>query len=129
MDDDVAYLAGWLKVSLALIGAIFLILVSARSVGAEGTPQSTVPGTYNRSCEQTALTQVAMGECAQSELKQVQGQLTTLLKEESARFGSKAVNKLQSQWRRFRDSECSLEALPNKGGTVVGLIMEIVRLS
>ena len=64
-----------------------------------------------------------MDECAQSELRQVQSQLTTLLNKEATMFGRKAVNKVESQWRQFRNSECALEAAPNKGGTIVPLVI------
>jgi uncharacterized protein YecT (DUF1311 family) len=64
-----------------------------------------------------------MGECAISELKQAERQLTTLLNEESAGFGKKAVDRVEGQWRHFRDSECALEATPNKGGTIQGFVI------
>ena len=53
----------------------------------------------------------------------MQSQLTTLLNKESAMFGRKAVNQVEDHWRRFRDSECALQARPNKGGTVVPLVI------
>jgi uncharacterized protein YecT (DUF1311 family) len=111
-----------LKASLAFVVTSFLTL-SPTWASASATTQTTTPVTYDSSCQQTALTQVAMGECAVSELKQVQRQLTTLLNEESAGFGKKAVDRVEGQWRQYRDSECALEARPNKGGTIVGLVI------
>jgi uncharacterized protein YecT (DUF1311 family) len=109
---------GWLMPLVTLVGTLAVAVIGIPSVGATASTPTTAPVTYNQSCRQSAMTQIAMDECAESELKQVQTQLTTLLHEDSTLFGGKTVNKVQGQWRRFRDSECALEASINKGGTI-----------
>jgi len=105
-----------------VFGALSFILNSL-PVDASGSTPTKAAETYNRSCEKTAQSQLAMDECAQSELDQVQSQLRSLLEKEFVRFGSNAVNQVQSQWKTFRDSECALEASPSKGGTIYPLIV------
>jgi uncharacterized protein YecT (DUF1311 family) len=109
-------------VALTLVGLFFLSIVSSGASGAIPT-STTAPGSYDSSCEKTAQSQIQLDQCAQSELKQVQTQLTTLLTEDSAQFGKRTVNKVQGRWRQFRDAECDLEAKPYRHGTIVPLII------
>jgi uncharacterized protein YecT (DUF1311 family) len=102
-----------------------LLLIDAAAAGASSAPTTTTTTAvqYNRSCEKTATTQIALDKCAQSELRQVQGRLTTQVNELSRRLGTKAVRQVQSRWLTFRASECALEASPYKGGTIQPLIV------
>jgi uncharacterized protein YecT (DUF1311 family) len=107
----------------SVFGAFSLGLLNSPTAEASGSTPTTVVVTYNRSCEKTAQSQIAMDQCAQTELDQVQSQLRSLLEKESARFGSKAVNQVQNRWETFRASECTLEASIYRGGTVHPLIV------
>jgi len=96
---------------------------SARLSGYQA-PASTIenPVTYNSQCERTASTQTAMNECVNSEVKQLQGQLSLALHSERGVFGTKMVGVAESQWRTFVKAECTMEASPNRGGSIYPLI-------
>ncbi len=80
--------------------------------------------TYNGGCEHTAATQVAMNACANSEVRQLESQLSPALHSEEKIFGTKMVRAAQSQWTRFVKAECTMEANPNRGGSIYPLIYE-----
>ena len=102
-----------------------VILESAR-LSSDQTPTSTTesPVTYNNGCEHTANTQAALNECANSEVRQLQNQLSSALHSEQKVFGTKMVRAAQSQWTKFVKAECTMEANPNRGGSIYPLIYE-----
>ena len=110
------------------IAAIALCTLSA---GCSSTPAAkpsvtatTAPAvSYDRSCEKTALSQVAMDGCAAGEASELQNQLAQALQKDASIFGSAAtVEAVQAAWIQYRDHECALEESTYSGGTIAPFI-------
>jgi uncharacterized protein YecT (DUF1311 family) len=65
-----------------------------------------------------------MNECANSEVRQLQHQLSSALQSEQKVFGKKMVRAAQSQWTKFVKADCTMEANPNRGGSIYPLLYE-----
>ncbi len=68
------------------------------------------------------MSQVAMDRCAGKEVAELDKQLSQALNKDAALYGSAAVDAVQSEWVKFRASECSLEERTYKGGSIQPLI-------
>jgi uncharacterized protein YecT (DUF1311 family) len=99
-------------------GSDFLVQSVAIATHASTSPSVT----YDRSCEKSAISQAAMNECIGRELSQLERQLKSALAAEAHSYGSKSVAAVQSLWVKFRTAECTLEASPNKGGSIQPLV-------
>lgn len=87
------------------------------------SPSSSIPPpTYNKRCESTAKSQVAMDRCAASQVAQLDRELTHALSVEATALGRSGVTTTQAKWLAFMTSECTLEARPYSGGTIQPLI-------
>jgi uncharacterized protein YecT (DUF1311 family) len=111
--------------SVALLAGILLFLgAPLAAAAAPTTTTTTLPVvTYNRSCESTALTQIALDECAVHELKQLRGQLATALATDRRRIRAKLVNASQKVFNSYEHAECLAAASVNEGGTIYPLIV------
>ena len=111
-------LAGWV-----LASAFFASSGSAAPPTSASTTTTTLPVvTYNRSCEVTAMTQLAMDRCAGSEFDQLQTQLNGALKREKRRVSARLVNQSERTFAAYRDAECKAHAAIATGGTIYPLI-------
>ncbi len=123
----------------ATSGVVFsLVLTACASVSPEaGTARASTTSvtgqsstvTYNDTCERTANSQSALNECVDHELSELNTQLSDALLTEAGRFGQHSVAAAQSQWVKYRDAECALEASPNRGGSIYPLIYGICERS
>jgi uncharacterized protein YecT (DUF1311 family) len=95
------------------------------TVAASATPTTTTlpTVTYDRSCESTAQTQIALDECAIRELKQLRGKLHTALAQERKRIRAKLVNAAQKAFLSYERTECLATASINSGGSIYPLIV------
>lgn len=86
---------------------------------------------YNQSCNNTAMSQVAMTECVGSELAEVQRQLDAALSEQE-RGASKAqvdmVKVAQVKFEAYERAECPVAALGNIGGTIYPMMLGLCQL-
>ena len=73
--------------------------------------------TYDRSCDKTAVSQIAMDDCVTRRLHQVECQLTQALSQEKKSVASGLVISAESLFETFEVGECKAEARPNFGGT------------
>jgi uncharacterized protein YecT (DUF1311 family) len=86
-------------------------------------PSSTFPPpSYNKKCDATAKTQIALDRCVASQVAQLDSELAHALAVEAAYLGHSGVANTQSKWLGFMKSECSLEARPYTGGSIQPLI-------
>ena len=86
-------------------------------------PSSTVPPpSYDKKCESTAKTQIALDRCVASQIAQLDDELAHALAVEATYLGHSGVANTQSKWLGFMKSECSLEARPYTGGSIQPLI-------
>jgi uncharacterized protein YecT (DUF1311 family) len=90
------------------------------------TPSPTVtlsstpaPVVYDRSCEQTAMNQRELNECAAGELDEVEAMLPALLRQARRTFTPALVDEGQRRWLALREAECAMEASPYEGGSIV----------
>jgi uncharacterized protein YecT (DUF1311 family) len=97
---------------------------SDSSAGSTNSVGSTPGVTFDRSCETSAGSQIAMDECAQSEFAEVQSQLAPILRYDDSRLGAKTFSSDQRQWIALRSSFCALEANLYRGGTIRPLIFQ-----
>ena len=128
--------------ALLLLGVISLTVTSCTSSGG-GTipkagpskvssstgpaiPSSTSTGTtavaYDRSCEKTAQTQVAMDSCVESELTQLQTELSSALSKERNVIAPDLVDAAEAAFVRYETSECDAAASPSIGGSIHPLV-------
>jgi uncharacterized protein YecT (DUF1311 family) len=105
---------------LAVLSGIALILVGAWAASA-GSGITPLPVLYNRSCERSALTQIALDVCAGRELAQLQRELQNALAAQAKLYGWSLVGAAQAAWASYRDAECRLEASQNAGGSIYPL--------
>jgi uncharacterized protein YecT (DUF1311 family) len=94
-----------------------------KGVGNAPKPSSTVPPpTYNKKCENTAMTQIALDRCVASQVAQLDDELAHALAVEAGYLGHSGVANTQSKWLGFMKSECSLETRPYTGGSIQPLV-------
>jgi uncharacterized protein YecT (DUF1311 family) len=114
---------------LLVAGVLAGMLVStAASLGSAATVPSTTTTTlpvvtYNRSCEVTAQTQIALDRCSRDELSQVQGTLSAAIKKEKKWISAKLVNASQKAFAKYEKAECAADAAINSGGSIYPLIV------
>lgn len=86
-------------------------------------PSSTVPQpTYDKKCQSTAKSELAMDRCVAAQVAQLDRELTHALSVEASYLGHSGVTTTQSKWLAFRKSECTLEAQPYAGGSIRPLV-------
>jgi uncharacterized protein YecT (DUF1311 family) len=81
---------------------------------------------YDRSCERTAATQLALDECAASELHQVQRQLGAALVAQTRAAGLSQRHldaAAQSGFLAYEKAECLASASPDKGGSIYPMVL------
>ena len=107
---------------VAFLSGIFVTLGATSAATATTTTLPTV--TYNRACEASAQTQLALDKCAGSELRQLDAKLTIALKRERRRVPSKLVNAAQKAFVSYESSECRAAASVNSGGSIYPLVFD-----
>ncbi len=115
------------------VGALALLPLptAAADLGARGSstasPAPTMPVVrYDRSCERTAATQLALDECAASELHQVQRQLGAALVAQTRAAGLSQRHldaAAQSGFLAYEKAECLASASPDKGGSIYPMVL------
>lgn len=119
---------------LVVICFIFLASCSSTSKSSIQTSKSAISTTiatnanyvpplvtYNKSCEKSAVSQVEIDQCANSELAQVTEDLDVAITKASNLYGSANLNLTQVAWNKYMEAECALVARINTGeggGTV-----------
>jgi uncharacterized protein YecT (DUF1311 family) len=63
-----------------------------------------------------------MNECVSGEVQELRVQLTSTLAVAQRIFGKKLVQIAQRQWKRYVTAECTMEASPNRGGSIYPFI-------
>jgi uncharacterized protein YecT (DUF1311 family) len=102
-----------------------VVTLGATSVATATSTTTTLPTvTYNRACEASAQTQLALDKCAGSELRQLDAKLTIALKRERRRVPSKLVNAAQKAFVSYESSECRAAASVNSGGSIYPLVFD-----
>jgi uncharacterized protein YecT (DUF1311 family) len=98
------------------------------------TPSPTVtqsstpaPVVYHRACEQTAMTQRELNECAAGELAEVEALLPALLRQARKTFTPALVDEGQRRWLAFREAECAMQASPYEGGSIVPMTISFCK--
>lgn len=81
----------------------------------------THAGATRTTCVATAKTQLQMDQCAQKHVKAVERELAGALRTEEKHYDKGLVSAAQQQWLTYRTAECTLEASPDKGGTIYPL--------
>jgi uncharacterized protein YecT (DUF1311 family) len=116
---------------LCLVPIVVALLVAVTSAAGEHpsalsqAAPALPPVTYNQSCERTAQTQIAMDECAGTELLEVQRQLNAALAAAERGAGAsfvRLVNSAEQTFEAYEKAECKVAAAPNIGGTIYPLI-------
>jgi uncharacterized protein YecT (DUF1311 family) len=105
---------------LLALGALGAAVVCAPPITAGATTTTT---SSSLPCTSTAQTQLALDQCAAGQLTRAQRQLASALKTQWRIFGSRSVRSVQAKWVTFEKAECALEAAPDKGGSIVPLIV------
>jgi uncharacterized protein YecT (DUF1311 family) len=105
---------------LLAVVALGSVVLSAPVATAGATTTTTSAPT---SCTSTAQTQLALDQCAARQLTRAQRQLAAALTSQGRIFGSRSVRSTQAKWVAFEKAECALEAAPDKGGSIVPLVV------
>ena len=82
---------------------------------------------YNRSCDKTAVSQIAMDDCVTGQFHQVERQLSKALTQEKDSVAQGLVNAAESSFQTFEAAECRAEASPNLGGTIYPSLASKIR--
>lgn len=115
-----------------VLGVVFLTVASSTSCSTSkhqsiprpsDTTTTTVTVAYDRSCEKTAQSQMAMDLCAASELRQLQGQLASALLKERTNLSPGLVDAAQTTFDQYEVAECKADASPNTGGSIYPLVV------
>jgi uncharacterized protein YecT (DUF1311 family) len=77
---------------------------------------------YDTSCERSAQSQIALDECAGSELAQLRSHLHSALAFERQMGDRSLVNAAQSEFESYEKTECAEAAWPNMGGSIYPLV-------
>ena len=116
----------------ALVLAVAALVLAAcgttpATPAASSSTTSTLPiVTYNRACARTAMTQIAMDECAGVEIKELNGQLSVALahQEKGATSNELTADRAaQAAFNAYEKAACAVAAAPNVGGTIYPLIL------
>ncbi len=120
---------------LALVPLLPMVTATtdlAGRAGSTASPAPTLPVVrYDRSCERTAATELALDECAAFELHQVQGQLEAALAAQSRARGQAQRHldaAAQSGFLAYERAECLASAWPEKGGSIYPMVLEDCQL-
>jgi uncharacterized protein YecT (DUF1311 family) len=117
-------LARWPAV-VALAALVLAACGTASSPRASSTASTLPVVTYSRACARTAVTQIALDECAGTELKELEGQLATALARQEKGQTSNVVaadRAAQAAFDTYEKAACAVAAAPNLGGTIYPLI-------
>jgi uncharacterized protein YecT (DUF1311 family) len=99
------------------------VLAALAAVGvAHAAAPKVQPVTYDRSCEKTATTQMALDACAGTELAELAPQLAAALAAARAHYPPKPIGAAETQWLRFRTAECTAEGALYAGGSIQPMI-------
>ncbi len=74
--------------------------------------------TFSRTCEKTAQTQVALDQCAYTELQEVQRQLAPVLLKEEKSASRRLVLAAQASFASYEKAECAARSYVNTGGSI-----------
>lgn len=109
--------------TVALLAGVLLTVGASTASAATPTTTTEPIVTYNRSCETTALSQIALDQCAINELKQLQGKLSTALAAERRKVRTKLVNAAQRAFVSYQRTECAAASSIDSGGSIYPLIV------
>lgn len=121
-------------IAVLSIGLCVPILGTAPRAGAAGHHghldhrRGARVGRARSTCFTTATTQLEMDQCAKKQLKAADRQLDAALRTEEKHYDKKLAEAAQRQWLAFRTAECTLEASPDKGGSIYPLTFAMCEL-